>query len=82
MLSTEKAVRAKTDNQYVFMVKSSANKSEIKKAVKELYKVDAVAVNTLNRRAKSKRFYGTKTAHNGFKKAFVTLKKGQSIEIA
>lgn len=82
ILSTEKAVRAKEVNQYVFVVKPSANKNEVKKAVKELYKVDVVAVNMLNRRAKTKRFYTTKTAHGGKKIAVVTLKKGQTIKIA
>ena len=52
---TEKATMLTTSNQYVFMVKSSATKPEVKKAIHALYKVDAIGVNILNRPGKTKK---------------------------
>ena len=69
--------------QYVFMVESDASKPEIKKAIKELYKVDAVSVNVVNRPPKTKRFRGVRRGgHGAYRKAIVTLKKGQKIDLA
>lgn len=80
---TEKATRLAEQRQYVFLVAAGATKPEIKKAVKELYKVDAIAVNVVNRRAKQKRFRGTLHATGGSeRKAIVTLKEGQKIDIS
>lgn len=78
---TEKSVMATAKDQYTFWVRPEATKNEIKKLVKELYKVDVVSVNTTTRMAKKKghgRMAGTKSE---IKKAFVTLKKGQTITI-
>ncbi len=79
---TEKSTRLAEERKYVFMVKPHASKPEIKKAVKEIYKVDAVAVNVLNRAAKRKRFGGVMKGEIGaYRKAIVTLKEGQKIDI-
>ena len=79
---TEKSGMAGTQGKYVFMVKDAATKPEIKKAVKEIYKVDVVAVNVVNRAPKRKRFGGRlKGTQDGYRKAYVTLKEGQKIEI-
>lgn len=80
MLNTEKSVGLNVRGKYVFMVKLSANKSEIKKAIKELYKVDVLDVNTLRTMSKTKRFKNTKSQKSDYKKAIVTLKEGQKIE--
>jgi len=79
---TEKATNLAASGKYVFIVNPSATKPEIKKAIKAVYKVDAIAVNVVNRPAKRKRF-GTalKGAVGGYRKAIVTLKEGQKIDI-
>jgi large subunit ribosomal protein L23 len=79
---TEKATDLSASGKYVFMVQNGAAKPEIKKAIKEIYKVDVVAVNVVNRPPKSKRFGGgLRGAQEGYRKAIVTLKEGQKIDI-
>ena len=78
---TEKAAREAPLGKYVFSVEKNATKSEIKKAIKEMYKVDAVKVNVLNRVRKQKGFQRVKGYQQGIKKAVVTLKKGQTIDV-
>ena len=84
MLITEKGTRQmETDNQYQFKVHPDANKIEIKRAVEALFKVKVTHVNTLKRTGKRKRErtmnYGRTSA---WKKALVTLKEGESIDLA
>jgi large subunit ribosomal protein L23 len=67
--------------KYVFIVKRSATKKEIQKALREIYRVDAVKVNVVNLPAKPRRFRGKKSTKAGVKKAIVTLKEGQKIDI-
>ena len=79
---TEKSGMLAAQDKYVFVVMNNATKPEIKKAIKEIYKVDAVAVNVVNRPAKTKRFgAGRKGAQEAYRKAIVTIKKGQKIDI-
>lgn len=79
---TEKSTRLAEDRKYVFIVDPRATKPEIKKAVKDIYKVDATAVNVVNRPAKMKRFgQAMKGATGGYRKAIVTLKEGQKIDV-
>jgi large subunit ribosomal protein L23 len=79
---TEKATMLTASNQYVFMVKSRATKPEIKKAVHALYKVDALTVNILNRGGKVKRSgRGIRGKTEGYRKAIVTIKAGQKIDL-
>lgn len=79
---TEKSTGLSAVGKYVFLVQPKASKPEIKKAVKEVYKVDAVAVNIVNRPPKRKRFGSTMKGLTGaYRKAIVTLKKGQKIDI-
>ena len=79
---TEKSTGLHAAGKYVFIVQKNASKPEIKKAVKEVYKVDAVAVNVVNRPPKRKRFgQGMKGMQEGYRKAIVTLKAGQKIDI-
>ena len=78
---TEKSTGLQSIRKYTFLVKNSATKNEIKKLVKELYRVDAIQVNMTTKPAKrtgGARFPGFKP---GIKKAVVTLKEGQSITI-
>lgn len=79
---TEKSGYLSAAGKYVFMVQNGATKPEIKKAVKAMYKVDVVDVNVVNRPPKSKKFgRGLKGSQEGYRKAIVTLKSGQKIDI-
>lgn len=79
---TEKSTALAAAGKYVFVVKQGATKPEIKKAVKDVYKVDVVAVNVVNKPPKTKRFGATlKGTQEGYRKAIVTLKTGQKIDI-
>jgi len=67
---------------YTFEVAKEANKIEIAKAVEELFDVKVVKVNTMNVKAKPKRYrYQTKGYTKTWKKAMVTVAEGQSIEL-
>lgn len=69
-------------NKYLFWVKTSANKLQIKKAVEEIYKVKVTAVNTMKIKGKPKRVR-YKLGHTAaWKKAVVTLKQGDTIDMA
>ena len=78
---TEKSAHQAEQNVYTLKVASSANKIEIKKAIEAAFGVKVEKVNTLNTKAKSKRVgrYTRKT--KTYKKAFVTLKDGETIEL-
>ncbi|HUC02016.1 MAG TPA: 50S ribosomal protein L23 [Candidatus Paceibacterota bacterium] len=79
---TEKATALTASNQYVFLVKSTATKPEVKKAIHALYKVDALAVNILNRGGKTKRSgRGIRGKTEGYRKAIITIKEGQKIDL-
>jgi len=78
---TEKAVNLQNDNQYVFKVTPTANKSEVKKAVEGVYNVDVLKVRMINSPAKKKRLGRSLGWQAGYKKAIVSVRKGQVIEI-
>ncbi|TIW40768.1 MAG: 50S ribosomal protein L23, partial [Mesorhizobium sp.] len=79
---TEKSTVASEQNQVVFNVAKKASKPEIKAAVEALFGVKVMAVNTLVRKGKIKRFRGTIGRQSDVKKAIVTLADGQSIDVA
>jgi large subunit ribosomal protein L23 len=79
---TEKSTMASEQNQVVFNVAKKASKTEIKAAVEALFGVKVMAVNTLVRKGKIKRFRGTIGRQSDVKKAVVTLADGQSIDVA
>ncbi|WP_017931339.1 50S ribosomal protein L23 [Robiginitomaculum antarcticum] len=79
---TEKSSILSENNQVVFEVARSATKAEIKDAVEQLFKVKVTAVNTLVTKGKTKRFRGIAGRRRDVKKAVVTLKDGDSIDIA
>lgn len=80
-LVTEKAYRMGTTGQYMFVVDKHTNKSEIKKAIKKIYNVDPVSVNTVTIRGERQKFKGVAGKKTTTKKAIVTLKKGQKLDI-
>lgn len=78
---TEKAVEASHNGQYTFLVDKNTTKTEVKKKVEQLYKVGVVRVNMITRPGKPKRL-GNRLSKTGIqKKAIVTLKKGDKIDI-
>ena len=80
-LITEKATQLSDHNKLVFKVALDATKEEIAQAVEELFKVNVVKVNTLIQKGKTKRFRGRPGRRSDIKKAIVTLREGQSIDI-
>ena len=67
---------------YTFLVSNDANKVQIKKAIKEAYKVTPLSVNTARTQPRKATRRGRKVHVKGYKKAMVTLKKGDSIDLA
>ena len=78
---TEKATILSEQNKTVFKVHKLATKETIKKNVEKLFKVKVVKVNILNLKTKFKLRQGRISKKKGYKKAIVTLKKGQSIDL-
>ena len=78
---TEKATILSEQNKTVFKVHRGANKKTIKKNIEKLFKVDVVKVNIINQKTKTKMRQGKKSYKRGYKKAVITLKKGQSIDL-
>lgn len=78
---TEKATDLSRAGKYVFIVELSSTKNEIRKALKKIYNVDVLKIQTVVRKPKTKRFRGRAGAKSGYKKAIVTLKEGQKIDI-
>ena len=78
---TEKATILSEQNKSVFKVHSKANKKIIKKNIEKLFKVNVIKVNIINQKAKLKIKQGKKSIKSGYKKAIITLKKGQSIDL-
>ncbi|MDX9690373.1 MAG: 50S ribosomal protein L23 [Alphaproteobacteria bacterium] len=78
---TEKATNNSAHNQVTFRVLGTANKPEIKDAVEKLFNVKVEAVNTHNRKGKTKRFRGRMGQRSDVKYAIVTLAAGNTIDI-
>ncbi len=78
---TEHSYDMMEENKYTFEVAKDANKVEIAKAVEEIFKVKVVKVNTLTVKPKQKRVRGPLGMTRSWKKAMVTLKAGDTIEI-
>ena len=81
-VSEKAAVVADTNNQYVFKVCVDATKSEIKKAVEQLFKVSVNKVSTLRVKGKVKRNKHGFSTKSTWKKAYVRLEQGQDIDFA
>jgi large subunit ribosomal protein L23 len=79
---TEKATILSEHNKTVFKVHSGANKTSIKKNIEKIFKVTVTKVNIINQKRKKKIKQGRLSIKPGYKKAIITLKKGQSIDLA
>ncbi len=80
-LVTEKSTNLSELNKIVFKVPSSANKKNLKKNIEKIFKVDVTKINIINKQNRTKVTKGKKVKISGFKKAIITLKKGQSIDL-
>ncbi|MBW0144481.1 50S ribosomal protein L23 [Sphingomicrobium clamense] len=78
---TEKSTMASEHNAVVFKVAGDASKPEIKEAVEALFGVEVTKVNTIVTKGKTKRWKGQPYRRSDEKKAIVTLKEGQTIDI-
>jgi large subunit ribosomal protein L23 len=78
---TEKSTILSEHNKVVFKVAKDATKDEIAAAVEALFNVKVTKVNTLVAKGKTKRFKGTLGKRNDVKKAVVTLRDGDSIDV-
>ena len=79
---TEKSTNLSEQNKIAFKVPSNANKNSLKKNIEKIFKVNVVKVNTITNKSKTKIIRGRIGYKKGYKKALVTLKKGQSIDLA
>jgi large subunit ribosomal protein L23 len=78
---SEKAALASESGQHVFKVAADASKQEIKHAVEKLFEVEVDAVRIVNIKGKNKRFGMREGRRSDIRKAYVSLKPGQSIEL-
>ncbi len=79
---TEKSTALSEFNKIVFKVHKGATKSSIKRSIEKIFKVNVVKINTINLKGKTKIVRNKKTSKTGYKKAIITLKKGQNIDLA
>ncbi|MEK9994527.1 MAG: 50S ribosomal protein L23 [Hydrogenophilales bacterium] len=80
-LVTEKSTNLSELNKIVFKVPASANKINLKKNIEKIFKVNVTKINIINKQNRTKVTRGKKVKISGFKKAIITLKKGQSIDL-
>ena len=79
---TEKSTNMSEFNKVTFKVPLSSNKKSLKKSIEKLFKVNVTKVNIVNKKARIKVSRGKKIKKKGYKKAIITLKKGQSIDLS
>ena len=79
---TEKSTSLSDFNKVVFKVNKGANKNNIKKSIEKIFKVNVIKINTVNIKGKNKLVRNRRAFKSGYKKAIVTLKKGQNIDLA
>ena len=78
---TEKSTNLSVQNKIVFKVPNKSNKKNLKKNIEKIFKVNVVKVNIINKQLRTKITRGKKVKMPGYKKAIITLKKGQSIDL-
>ena len=78
---TEKSTILSEQNKVIFKVNSKANKKNLKKNIEKIFKVNVTKVNIINKKTRIKITRGKKVRVKGFKKAIITLKKGQNIDL-
>ena len=78
---TEKSTNLSEQNKIVFKVNPQANKKNLKNNIEKIFKVNVIKVNIINKKTRFKTTRGKKVRVKGFKKAIITLKKGQNIDL-
>ena len=78
---TEKSTNLSEQNNIVFKVPFKANKKNLKKNIEKIFKVSVTKINIINKKNRIKNTRGRKVKISGYKKAIVTLKKGQNIDL-
>ena len=78
---TEKSTNLSDQNKIVFKVPSKANKINLKKNIEKIFKVNVTKINIINKQNRTKIARGKKIKVRGYKKAIITLKTGQSIDL-
>ena len=80
-LLTEKSTNLSEQNKVVFKVPSGAIKKNLKSNIEKIFKVNVTKINIINKQNRVKLTRGRKVKVSGYKKAIITLKKGQSIDL-
>ena len=78
---TEKTTNLSSQNKIVFKVPNKANKINLKKNIEKIFKVNVTKINIINKQNRTKVTRGKKVKVSGYKKAIITLKKGQTIDL-
>ena len=79
---TEKSTNLSEQNKIIFKVPNKTNKIILKKNIEKIFKVNIVKINIINKQSRKKMVRGKKVKIQGYKKAIITLKKGQNIDLA
>ena len=78
---TEKSTNLSEQNKIIFKVPNKANKINLKKNIEKIFKVNVTKINIINKQSRKKITRGKKVKVEGYKKAIITLKKGQTIDL-
>ena len=79
---TEKSTNISEQNKVVFKIPANANKKSLKKSIEKIFKVNVTKINVINKKNRIKTTRGKKVKIKGYKKAIITLKKGQNIDLS
>ncbi len=80
-LVTEKSTNLSEQNKIIFKVNRKANKKNLKTNIEKIFKVNVTKINIINKKTRIKTTRGKKVKVKGYKKAIITLKKGQNIDL-
>ena len=80
-LVTEKSTNLSNQNKIIFKVNTNANKKTLKSNIEKIFKVNVTKINIINKKRRIKKTRGRKVKVKGYKKAIITLKKGQNIDL-
>ena len=81
-LVTEKSTNLSEQNKIVFKIPKKSNKIILKKNIEKIFKVNVIKINIINKQSRKKIVRGKKVKTQGYKKAIITLKKGQNIDLS
>ena len=78
---TEKSTNLSEQNKIIFKVPTKSNKISLKKNIEKIFKVNVTKINIIIKKKRNKLVRGKKVKVKGYKKAIITLKKGQNIDL-